>query len=166
MKAILTILFCAIVVSACNKGVDTKDSKTLTETDYSISYPKTWELKKQGGNRTGYILFQSGQNNLIQISVESLTKDTNLDAYMESVIRLVNEKYPNNFVQKEKETLKGIAFYKVTFFATRNDTAYKFEEHYGLKNNKVYVISFTTKADDFDKNIVNVKPIIDSFEIK
>jgi len=146
--------------------------KVLDQTEYSISYPKEWTLDTSGKNGTEFLIsspLESDEDQNIQnitMVTENLDSTLTIEEYAEVAKVQLDLAFPNNSFKKEKKKLHGMDFYRLTFSGTVGAGDFKFVQYNYIKNNKAYVVGFTTEKDDFDKDIILGEQILKTFILK
>ncbi len=190
MKKLIIVLVFSIVVITLNSckqanGAELSKDKNLIENsapaydnwevingqDYSISYPKNWALDQSGADGVTFMITSPTESDgdkftqNVNMVIENIG-EISLDQYADAAVNQLKHAFPNNFLKKEKKTINKIDYYKIIFFSEQNGMGFKFQQHYFVKNDKAYVLGFTTGIDDFDKDIALGEKILKTFQLK
>jgi len=157
--------------SDVNNVIEEKDWEKLDKSEYSIQYPKDWTLDISGTGGTVFMMTSKLDSDTDQVTqnvngvIENLPEKIDLDAYAKAALDQIKTVYPT-ILEKEKVKSENGDFYKVIFSGQQNGMELKLEQHYRIKNNKAYVITFTSSIDDFDKDKEIGEKIMSSFNLK
>lgn len=176
MKKILVVLIGVLLLNACGKtskkGVE--DWFGLDNEEYSISYPPEWKLKNIGDtDKNSFMItsvFENSEDKFVEnvsMSTDVIPENINFDKYMEMQIEDIKKTFPNNLLKFEKlksETINE-TYYKLIYNAMIDNIQFKFEQLCMKKDKKVYIITFCTVADSFDKDIIVGEKILNSFQL-
>ncbi|MHA1300589.1 MAG: PsbP-related protein [Candidatus Helarchaeota archaeon] len=133
-----------------------------------IEYPSNWDVIKDG------MVFLSPLEEPtddfrenINISVQKLPSKMSLEEFSELNISELKKIITNfKIVEGPIETkLAGIKANQITFTAVQGKYLLKFMSICTIKNDNVYVITFTSEEDKYEKYLETVKKMIDSFKI-
>lgn len=191
MKKFITVLVFSIVVITLNScknanGAELSGGKgaienttpayenweIISESDYSISYPKNWTLDQSGTDGVAFMITSPSESDgdkftqNVNMVIENLGGEISLDQYADAAVNQLKHEFPNNYLKKEKKKFNRIDYYKIIFFINQNGMDFKLQQHYFVKNNKAYVLGFTTGIDDFDKDIALGEKILKTFKLK
>ncbi|MGP8213926.1 MAG: hypothetical protein ACLQQ4_00040 [Bacteroidia bacterium] len=179
MKKFLTC-FLALSVAACGQVTNKQDStafngwKILDQSNYSISYPPTWELNQSGEIGTSFILFaplESPQANFrsnINLVIQDLTgKDINLDKYTEISVGQVKTMITNSNLIESKRVKTGAGEYQhVIYTGDQGVFHLKYEQYYWVVNEKAYILTLTTELANYDGLKETGEKVLGSFMLK
>ncbi|WGK70014.1 PsbP-related protein [Candidatus Haliotispira prima] len=146
---------------------------SLTEDDYSISYPEDWELDQSGQAGTSLILFSplsSGEDQFkenVNLLIQDLTgNNLDLDGYVElseSQIKAVTT--DGNIIESTRMTTETSEFHKVIYAMEQGVQNLKFEQYVWVLEDKAYVLTFTCEEDQFDDYQALGEQILNSFSV-
>ncbi|NQY04911.1 MAG: hypothetical protein HRT68_01605 [Flavobacteriaceae bacterium] len=146
---------------------------TLEKSDYTISYPKTWQID-QSDRLTEFYLFSKleDQNDHFSENMNLITQNLigmniNLDQYTEISINQIKKFFNDKILKVEKHKNKaGQEYYEVIYTGKQEGTSLTFMQYNFLKNGKAYVLTFTAETDKFDAYKDVVYKTFNSFRIK
>lgn len=151
---------------------------TYTDATYKISliYPKDWE--KKVGKMGTVVAFLSPPENAsdefrenVNIVIEDISSQPmTLDEYTNLSLNQLDQFVQNpNILESSEDTLSGIRAYRLVYTgemeSNGNVYALKWLQVYTIKNNKVYMFTYTSAEDSYSDYLDSVEEMIDSFEI-
>ena len=115
--------------------------KTLTENNYSIKYPESWELSKSNLMGTNFILFSPLTSKLdnfkenVNLLIQDLTgQDLNLTKYVEisesQVKTIITD---GNILESERISNRDIIYHKLIYTGKQGVYELKFEQYFWSK---------------------------------
>jgi len=129
----------------------------LKAEDYSVQYPKEWELSQSGQMGTKFILFSALEDqvdqfrenvNLISQDLGSNTVD--LDQYTEISENQIKTMMNNSKVYESKRIKNsGGEYQKLIYAADQGTFRLKFEQRYWIENDFAYVLTLTCEESKF-----------------
>ena len=148
--------------------------KTLSESDYSIQYPDTFDLDKSGQMGTSFILLskQTSQQDLFRENVNLLIQDLsgqniNLDKYVEiSEGQIKTMITDGNLIESERLSDKNKEFQRVIYTGKQGQFDLKFQQFYWIENKKAYVLTLTCEINQYDNYVSIGEEIMRTFMIK
>ena len=148
--------------------------KALSEPNYSIQYPESWDLDKSGQMGLSLILLSklSTQQDQFRENVNLLIQDLqgqniNLDKYVEISEGQIKTMITNgNLIESKRLSENEFEFQKVIYTGDQGVYKLKFEQYYWIKNGKAYVLTLTCELEQFEKYKVNGEKILNSFRLK
>ncbi len=178
------LLFSIIIVSGCVGSTSTKTDKETPSNflvhdsptyGIKIAYPPDMTKEEFGT----YVVFKpkgGGWDMSVTLNVEYLTKPMTFDEYTNSLKTAAIGIGINDTVDKQatgRTTLANIPAYQVVyskFYGTfggieGNTKIFKTMKIWTVKDNKVYMITYTADADRYSDFLKTVQKMIDSFEI-
>ncbi|HLP12689.1 MAG TPA: PsbP-related protein [Flavobacteriales bacterium] len=146
--------------------------KTLTETDFSIQYPTSWELTQGGQMGTSFIIMAKAENDKdkfnenINLIIQDL-KGTglSLDEYTKLSLKQINDMAINAKLIENKRLKRNPECQKLIYTATQNKMPLEFEQYYWVIKNKAYVLTFSAEEKKFKKYHITAEQIMDSFKL-
>lgn len=146
----------------------TVKQKELERADYGISYPENYLFDEAGENGTSFVLkipntvptadFVSNINLIVQ-DLDGLNLDLKgFVALTESQVKAVGQLINSKQMKVDKTT-----FHSLMFEGNINGADLKFLQYDYVKDNKAYVLTYTAKKDEFDKDFTEAKRVMDSF---
>jgi len=150
------------------------DWKTLTESNYLIQYPSTWELSQSGQMGTSFIIFsplESEQDKFkenINLLIQDLTgMKIDLNKYTELSVGQIKTMATNSILIESKRVKTASGEYqKIIYSADQGIFHLEFEQYYWILNEKAYVLTFTTEQNKFDRFKEIGEKILNSFRIE
>ncbi len=174
MKKYFLILCCFF--SFCISFGQLSDGKTETHAkdNYSIEYPKNWELNTSGEMGSTFFLFSelsSEEDRFkenVNLMIQNLTgHNINMDQYVEistgQITTMISE---GTILESERKMENGIEFHQVIFTGKQGPFSLKFEQRYWIKDNTAYVLTFTSEKEQFAAYSTTSSDILNSFKIK
>ena len=143
--------------------------KTLSEANYSIQYPSTWELNQSGQMGTSLILFSPLENNEdqfrenVNLIIQDLTgQGIDLDKYSEISEGQVKTMITNStLIESKRIKDENDEYHRLIYTGDQGIFHLKFEQYYWLENDKAYVLTLTCEQNklwdfkDLGENILN-----------
>jgi hypothetical protein len=179
MRKLGTLLGIAALVmvlgAGCSAGtITTTDSNNPLATyenkdnKFSIEYPKDWE-KKEGVFGT-VVAFVSPQkvNDEFPENLTVVVKPTEADVhdYVASAVNSAPKSYDNfALVEDKPTTLAGVDGEMITYTFTQDTLKLYTREIFGVKNGKLYDVTFTTSQAEPDANWDVGQKMIASFKV-
>lgn len=175
----ITTLCAVLLLSACNQK-STFEIKapegwsTYQTKEYAIFYPSDWQLDTSGmyGSRL-FVLHEdesdsNGFGENINLLVRELGKDAkDLDYYVTESEKQITQMFVDGNLEKsERKNANGNEYHTVIFSANQGGRIMKFRQCYWIKNNKAYILTFTTLINDFDTYISTANQMMDGFVLK
>jgi len=150
-----------------------KGWKSLTENNYSISYPNNWELNKSGQMGTNFILFSplSSEQDQFKDNVNLLVQDLtghnlNLNKYVElSEGQIKTMITDGKMIESKRITTKTLDYQKVIYTGKQGVFNLKFEQYYWVVKANAYVLTLTCEESQFDNYKTIGEKILDSFSL-
>lgn len=159
MKINLFFVFYLVSLSLCGQSkTGNPDWLTLEETEFSVSYPREWELVQSGQMGTSFILFakQSSAQDQFRENVNLLIQNLagmkiDLDKYVEISEGQIKTMITNgNIIESKRIVENGSSFHKEIYTGDQGVLKLKFEQYYWVKKEKAYVLTFTAEVNQFD----------------
>lgn len=160
----LSLLFTLV---SCGESTEKKEKEEknqliagwelLKEEDYSIQYPKEWELSQSGQMGTKFILFSALEDqedqfreNVNLISQDLGSNDVDLDQYTEISENQIKTMMTNCMVYESKRIKNASGEYqKLIYAADQGAFRLKFEQLYWIENDFAYVLTLTCEESKF-----------------
>lgn len=175
---LLALLFSVSFVYAQRSIGDHSHKKIASETEgwlslkhkvCSIKYPKNWELDETGQQGTAFMLFSSltGGNDQFRENVNLMVQDLSsynldLDAYTELSVKQVKDA---GFKLISSKRLKN-GCHEVSYTGTTEGYELQWKQHYWVRNNHAYVLTFTSEKVMYANYIEEVNHMFTSFQLK
>lgn len=180
MKTIKLIGIIALAINMTACGQSTKDKaetleswKLLSDDNYTINYPDSWELNKSGQMGTSFILFSplSSEQDQFKENVNLIIQDLSghnldLDKYVEiSEGQIKTMITDGRILESKRMTTKTLNYQKVLYTGRQGVFNLKFEQYYWVVENNAYVLTLTCEESQFDNYQVTGEKILKSFEL-
>lgn len=145
---------------------------------YSFSYEENyWEIRE---NENQTFLFnkenlkqKSAFNTNLNIIVQDLSKTPiSLDEYHKNTLKQIEQVLGKNAVKSEKQIKisandgKEITYIMPKDIANQRMESLKLKQVYFIKKGKAYLITYTSKLDQFDKYLSSAEKVFDTFNVK
>lgn len=163
-KLFLTFLMISAVTIA-QKDIDVHKGE-----DYFIAYPKGWDLQKSDNKGVEFILFSRQQEadpfrENISLVIQEVKEGTSLESFIE-----LTEAELRNVMKTSR--VSANSFDKIKnrhelVYSVNVSAAYlKVKQHFYLKENKVYILTFTALQKSYDDYKKRANSILESFRFK
>lgn len=174
--SIQNFLFLALIILSVNAiGQETADTlKWLTyERDkYTVDYPPDWELSALGGRFYSFTLYspqESEEDYIEMIELQSETLDhLGENANLKGAVKVIEDKR-KFFCRYEKEewvTRNGHPCYETVYTHNLASSETKVREYKWVKDKRLYMLSYNSHTDTYDKYSAIAYRIMDSFRLK
>ncbi|MCI8387912.1 MAG: DUF1795 domain-containing protein [Clostridiales bacterium] len=172
MKKIITALLICIIAftafSCGDKGTAPLGFKEISDEalTYHLYVPDEWTADISTGVTSAYF---SGRDpsNISLVAFELDTNITSIDDYWTLNEAELKQIFPNmEYVDTSDCTLDGTPAKQYIYTASMGEQDYKFMQLVAIKNNQVYIFTYTAFADMYDTHIEDVIAILDYFSFK
>lgn len=176
MKVKLVSLLLLLCLTACQKkekgSVEAlhNDRLEFRAKDYSIAYDSQFRLDVSGKNGCEFYLFvprsKAGEFeeniNLIIQNLGVLRYDLN------RFVTLSEQqiKASGRLIESKRGNVDGQAFHILIFEATINGLPLKFLQYDFVKDDKAYVLTFTSKKEQFNQSLPRAEKVMNSFRME
>lgn len=151
-----------------------KNWKTLSESDYSIQYPDTFDLDKSGQMGMSFILLskQTSQQDLFRENVNLMIQDLSgrnidLDKYVEiSEEQIKTMIMDGNLIGSKRMTDKNKEYQRLIYTGKQGQYDLKWQQLYWVENNKAYVLTLTCEVKQYNNYVSVGEEIMKTFIIK
>jgi hypothetical protein len=148
--------------------------KTLSESDYSIQYPDTFDLDKSGQMGMSFILLskQTSQQDLFRENVNLLIQDLSgqnidLDKYVEiSEGQIKTMITDGNLIESKRMSDNNKELQRVIYTGKQGQYDLKWQQFYWVENKKAYVLTLTCEINQYDNYVSVGEKIMKTFTIK
>jgi serine/threonine-protein kinase len=139
-----------------------------------IQYPQKWE-KSEGvmGSTVAFASPQESAKDLfkenVNLYVQALPADAKitLDEFTQQSIAQIKQMITDaQMVESTSDTLSNLPAHRVVYTGKQGQFNLKFYQTYLLKDSKVYIMTYTAQADQFDKYLPEARAIIDSLRFQ
>lgn len=142
--------------------------------EYSIQYPEGWEFKSTGEMGIEFIILSTAENKTdsfrenVNLTIEELSlTDASLENYAavtgEHIKMLIKDV---KFLSSETISDDGDEYHKLIYEGKQGKKDLTFEQYFRVKGNKAYVLTFTSKQNEYEKYKSTAEKIMNSFRIK
>jgi hypothetical protein len=160
--------------SATNKSEAVSGWQTLNQPTYSIQYPEPWKLDQSGEMGTSFCLFaplKSDTDNFrtnINLIIQDLSgQNIDLNKFMEiSFVQLKKMLTNYTLAESKKEKNNNGEYYKIVYSGDQGIFHLKFEQYCWTINDKTFVLTFTSKQDQFSGYLETGEKVMNSFQLK
>ncbi len=168
----IKILFCLLFVFefAISQSANTTELFELSNEDYSISFPSDWKLIEENTQGCEFYLFLNDENpsaklganiNLLIQNLEGMNVD--LDEFVE--LTEYQASLSGKLISSERIEKNSSEYHRFVFTANMKNYDLKFIQYDFVKNNKAYVLTFTARISDFEKQKVTMENVMLSFKL-
>ena len=145
--------------------------KDNLEYNFKIKYPVNWE--KRVAKMNTIVAYVAKLENPLEKFRENFTimvRETDLEP--SSIDQLINIEITQlkeafldfQLIKKKKTTMSQIPAYQIIFIGKKKDLEVKIKQYYTLKDNLIYLLTYTAEVEKYDKFLKIVKKMIKSFE--
>lgn len=175
MKRIIAICLCLVICfafTACNDKEDIQVPSGMqlasdTEIpDYTLFVPEGWTVDISTGTTAAYLKDQ-WRNILATFTAsfsvpsdDSVSLDNYFDSYKTEFSSVFGE--PADFVE-EDITLNGVKAKQYIYSATFGETEYKFWQVVCFRESRIYTLTYSSDAKNFDQYAEDMQLILDNF---
>ncbi|MCL2329520.1 MAG: hypothetical protein FWC39_13555 [Bacteroidetes bacterium] len=172
--AVIAIMFIGACGQTRQKNVQ-NDWKTLEQSNYVVQYPDDgFELNTSGQMGTSFILFskQTTPNDIFRENVNLLIQDLkglniSLDDFVNVSENQIKTLITDGKLIESKRFIKDNSeFHELIYTGKQGIFNLKWKQHFTIKSEKAYVLTLTTRIEQFDSYITVGTEIMDSFKIK
>ena len=141
------------------------------EYNFKIKYPVNWE--KRVAKMNTIVAFVAKLENPLEKFRENFTimvRETDLepsllDELIDIEITQLKEAFLDfQLIKKKKTNLSQIPAYLLIYIGKKKDFEVKIMQYYTIKDNLIYLLTYTTEIEKFDKFLKIIKKMIKSFE--
>ena len=173
MKKMAFLVFLLINVISFGQ-IKENNWKTIDENTYSVQYPENWELNTDKSMGTSFILFtqQTSTDDKFRENVNLIIQNLegynlNLDDYVSISEEQINKMVTNGKIIESKRLFKNNSeFQKVIFTGDQGIFNLKFIQYYFIKDEKAFVLTFTSEVTQYEKYKLISDKILASFILK
>lgn len=171
---IFNLFACAQQVEEVKKETAKKDWETFSDSNCEIQYPSDWEESTSGEYGTTFILYSpnEGPSDKFRENINFMIQDLqgqikDLDAYVELSESQVETIVKNGeMITSKRENNKNGEHHKMIYYGTQGDMNLRFEQYFWVKDDKAYLLTFTSEKDAFKRIEKVSKKIVASFRLK
>lgn len=153
---------------------DTVHWKLLSEGEYEIQYPDSWEVSNSGQMGTTFVIlsplsseldqFRENVNLMVQdLAGYSLTLDQYVELSENQIETLITD---GKISFSERQEREGVQYHKAIYTGRQGIFKLKFEQLYWLVGDTAYILTLTCEEDQYEKYKEIGGLILKSFELK
>jgi hypothetical protein len=177
MKNILVLL---ILLTGFSVKAQQKDSvltqpkpvATLDKKGYSIKIPDQWKIMDNCQENLCSLLSPVDTIGYFDVFIENInitvsdlpTKSYTVDQYSQYSIKYLPT-VVKNFKIIDRKKLKPNVF-RMTYQGEKNNFKQTWRQFYYVKAGKVYIVTFASETEKYDKYLPVIDPFLDSFKLK
>ncbi len=178
MIKLFVILGLLLSVMSCSKSNKHKTAipegwKSFEGNEYTINYPKTWELNTSGQTGANLLLFSQpdSEEDQFKENISLLIHDLgglnmNLNKYVEALEAQVSVIVTNGVVLESKRINSDTGDYQSIISTGKQGIfSLKYKQYCFVNNEKAYILTFTSEQSQFENYKSIGKEIMDSFTI-
>lgn len=167
---ILVTIFLTLNLSTYGQ---TEDWNTIKKDDYSIDYPKDWELNESGQMGTSFILTSPlySQKDQFKENVNLLVQDLtgynlDLDRYVEISEGQIKTMITDaKIIESKRIPDQNLDYQKVIYTGKQGIYHLKFEQYYWVVGHKAFVLTLTCEEAQFNDYKLTGEKILNSFKL-
>lgn len=166
IKNLTLILF--LLISAKGLCQKTDLDKRIKGSTYTIKYSSSdWKFEKTEKSGSDFFLFNTtvpGKfGNNINLLIQNL-KGMNLD--LDSYTKISEDQINSNgkLISSKRKLTNNVEYQELLYTATYNSYKAKFYQHYYIKDNKAYVLTFTALNSEFENLFKEASKIMNTFK--
>jgi len=170
LNRILHIALLILVLSQTSNCQTVKNEtlKVFRTEEYSISYPPILKLDDSGVDGTQFILFieKDDEKDRFVENINLISQDlTNMSLDLDELIEITKTELKDfgEIVESKKLSNKGYNYHKMIYTVRQNGMQLAFLQHGLIVDNKLYVLTFSGKADVFEKYYPEMERVMLSF---
>lgn len=181
MKNFLLISFAIFFLHACGNQETDRDWNNYKTPYFQIKYPEKFEFMKKGQhNEKGDLMLQQAEFFLYLDDTLSLEKDefqANINLLIQDLSGLSydlsrfskdSENQISNLIKNAKiiESKTNKNHHRIKYSGELDGRDLFFYQHYELKNNQAYILTFSSAYRKFEAYLPVVDSVFSSFQIK
>jgi hypothetical protein len=173
MKIIFTFIF-VVVTSYASSQVDITNRLTnYIKENYKIQYPNTWTIDTSRKMGAEFFIYspKENENDKFRENVNFIIQDLNgqnidLDKYAQITEQQIKDLATDGKIyDSQKIKTAESEYYKMTYGMTQGIFKLKIEQYYFIKDEKAFVITFTSELDKFEAFKSVGEQILNSFKL-
>lgn len=137
-----------------------------TTSDYSIELGADWK-KSESGTISGMAMFKYNKNSATNINIlkENAGAEISAEEYKDAAIKQFEGISGYDVTDTKSAEINGNDAYKVYITAEQSSVKLNLIQGYIVNGSDVFVITFTTLADEYDNIKESAEKIIESFKV-
>ncbi len=155
-------------------GISQTNWEVLSNDKYGITYPENWDLDDSGTMGSKFFIFSrlvsvadnfKENVNLItqDLSAYNVTLDQFVNMSTDQVIAIIKE---GDIISSDRISKDGIEQHQLIYTGKQNDYTLRFEQRFWIVDKTAYILTFTSKLDDYEQYKEIGNKIIASFKMK
>ncbi|MBD3360850.1 hypothetical protein GF366_03550 [Candidatus Peregrinibacteria bacterium] len=176
MKKIFALFLSILILTACSQKYEPKDTIANfvryenTEKGVAMQYPTEWMKDESApGTLISFMSPLEGDNDQFQenvsIAVQKLDKKYDLEEFVDISVSEIEKLYPDMNMEKSNTELDGNEAFKVVYDFKQFNFHFKSMQVYSIVNNSIYIVTFVSEYDNYDKYINTVNKMVGTMEI-
>lgn len=148
-----------------------QDIKTVKTSDYEISFPSNYIYDDSKSRNTEFIIYteKEDENDTflenINLLIQNLKENhIDLNQYVEITEKQVYDY--GKLIESKRITLNNSEVHLLSYTANLTGRNLKFYQYLLMRNEKVYVLTFSSEIEKFDKFFPEIIKIFNSFSLK
>jgi len=170
-----------VIMTACGQVKQNNEQigspngwKTFEHKEYSIQFPDSFEYKTVEKKGAIFILFPKDTSSAynfrsnINLIIQDLQgQDISLNDYVILSESQIETMVTNgNLIKSERFNKNNFEFHRLIYTGIQGKLTLKFEQHFTIKNEKAYILTFTATEEQFESYKAEKEKIMNSFKIK
>ena len=140
--------------------------------NFNIDYPDTWSSQNRDDFFATGVVFVSPLEDdsdqfkeRVSVLIEDLAKDTSLAQYTEESLAEIKRLSDPNIKEAQTINLGADEGRQIVYTSQENELPVQRMQTWSVKNNQAYVITYTAKPETYDKYLLTVEKMIESFQM-
>lgn len=161
----LVFFFILINFTVCAQD----DKVKVKKEDYTIQYPSEFNFDDSGKEGTEFILIApaDGEKDTFIENINLATQKVGSIVFEDYARKTVEEiKVIANIIENKRLNINGGDCLRIIMETTHNNIDLTFIQHYYIKNQKVYVLTFSSETKVYDDYYDKMNDVLMSFMIK
>ncbi len=167
LTTLITLLFFTVTTFSQKK------METFEKNGFSINYPVKWTKNDSGQMGTQVIFFSEIEpNDTFRENVNVLIQDLKgqnftLETYKRTTMQQIKTMVSDHVIEKnETMKAKGEEYHVLIWSGTVSGNKLKFKQHSYVKDEKAYVVTYTSTPEGYAKHFAIADSMIKSFKIQ
>ncbi|TMI85792.1 MAG: hypothetical protein E6H10_02155 [Bacteroidetes bacterium] len=174
MKLILTLTLLSFTFCSRSQADKSSQLTSLVKENYKIEYPKSWTLDTSGLVGSELFVFSPLENDTdkfkenVSLIIQNLAgQNIDLDKYKEISEKQIASMAANGklFESSKAQTEKG-NFYRLRYAMNQGNFKLIITSYCYIKDEKAYLITFTSEIDKYERYKKTGDKILDSFQFR